>query len=195
MGEVAICLVPLYHTFCQGVERPYCLNYMNASGELAVTRFTYSKGRNDRAFYQDITGGRSSRNIHEFDKAGRLVRKYREYNDGETSTELFTYDASGRLIEESFSNSGGTTGTAHYAYDALGRACQMACHGYKGWLHGDLHFTFDAAGKRLAGSLTRDGQPAGRITYDYDPSGNLVREHWELTSGWTQTFCTVYEPA
>ena len=194
MSHPVIRLVPYYHTFCEGVDRPYCLNYTNTGGELAATRFTYnSKGLNDKAFYQNITGNRSSRNWHEFDGQGRMVRKLREYNDGETSTELFKYDADGRLLEETFESSKGAKGSARYEYAPDGHAHRMVCDGYKGWLHGEIAFEFDEQGKRTCGKITKDGSEQGNITYEYDRSGNLVKEHWALKSKWSQTLVYVYE--
>lgn len=196
MEGVEIQLAPLYITMARGVERPYCLNYMNSSGELASTRFTYDrKGRNDRAFYQNITGGRSSANVHEFDKDDRIIRKFRKYNDGLSSTELFVYDAEGRLDTETYEDSTGTSGSAAYAYDDSGNAARIHCEGYKGWLSGELRFTFDSKGKRLAGTLLKDGEPAGEITYQYDSKGNLLQEHWDLAGTWSQTLRYVYEAA
>ena len=92
MKNLLITLVPYYQSYNSEEERPYCLNYTNTSGELAVTRLTYNnRGLNDNAFYQQITGRRSSHNFHEFDNKDRMIRKIREYNDGETSEELFEY--------------------------------------------------------------------------------------------------------
>ena len=195
MSSVSIFLVPYYIAFNVESERPYCLNYTNSSGELAVTRFTYTRGRNDRGFYQQITGQRSSRNEHEFDKQGRLIRKYRVYNDGETSEELFTYDNDGRLVEETFSSSAGQSGSARYEYDSEGNAVRMICDGYKGWLNGTIGFDFDKDGKRLAGRILKDGKASGNITYEYDRQGTLLHEHWNIENGhWTQTLRYVYEP-
>ena len=193
MGKIRIALAPYYQAFNEEEYRPYCLNYTNSGGELSATRLTYNaKGLNDMGFYQNITGGRSSRNFHAFDGNGRLVRKDREYNDGETSTELFTYGAKGRLIEETFENSKGARGRATYVYDEAGHAVAMQCEGYKGWLTGKLEFEPDSQGRRIAGRLLKDGQAAGTIEFEYDRGGNLIREHWAI-GDWSQTFQHVYE--
>lgn len=196
MSQLRILLVPYYHTFCEGVDRPYCLNYTNTSGELAATRLTYNgKGQNDKGFYQNITGNRSSKNVHQFDEKSRLIRKVREYNDGETSTEIFTYDAQDRLIEESFESSKGPKGTARYEYSPDGNAARMICDGYKGWLNAEIRFEFDPQGKRTSGQILREGSPCGSIAYQYTRAGNLIQEKWDLDEGWSQTFGYVYEPA
>jgi len=192
MSNVTILLVPYYMSY--SVEgRPYCLNYMNSGGELASTRFTYDgRGRNDQAFYQQITGRRSSRNQHQFDAEGRLIRKDRLYNDEETSVELFTYDTDGRLVSESFESSSGAKGTARYAYNDSGHAIRMVCDGYKGWFKGEIEFEVDSHGKRTAGRIFQDGQEAGKIEYQYDIHGNLLHEYWEIGS-WNQTLRYSYE--
>lgn len=193
MQELAVRLAPHYHTLHPGIDRPYCMNYINSSGELAVTRFTYTRNRNDKAFYQNITGGRSSQNTHKFDKLGRLTRKDRAYNDGESSVEEFHYDENGRLVKESFRDNKGVKGSAEYVYAEADNASRMICRNFKGWLSGEIHFSFDKAGRRTDGTVFKDGKPVGKIDYTYEASGNLVKEHWELTEGWTQTFQFVYE--
>jgi len=190
---LTILLAPHYVTYDPEIERPYCLNYRNASGELASTRFTYAKGRNTNGYYQNITGGRSSRNEHVFDAEGRVTRKFRDYNDGETSTEAFAYGPQGELVRETFENSKGATGEATYAYNADGQAETVTCTGYKGWLSGELRFSLHKDGRRLEGSLFRDGEQAALISYDYGPTGCLIKEHWTFTDGWFQTFQFVYE--
>jgi YD repeat-containing protein len=169
------------------------MNYINSSGELAVTRFTYTRNRNDLAFYQNISGGRSSRNTHMFDKLGRIIRKDRAYNDGETSVEKFTYDDLGRLVSESFRNNNGVKGSAEYAYPESDNASRMICQNFKGWFTGEIEYSFDKSGRRTDGTLIKDGKPVGKIEYAYESSGNLIKEHWEFTDGWTQTFQFVYE--
>lgn len=196
MPPVAIHLAPAYLVCRSGIDRLYCLNYTNTRGELACTRFTYDDaGLNTRAFYQQISGGRSSRNSHEFDQKGRVIRKDRAYNDGETSTECFEYGPDGRLIRETFENSKGKPGETRYIYDKAGNAFRMECTAYKGWLNGALEFDFDADGRRLAGRLIIDDIPAGSIEYAYESSGNLLREHWDFGGTWSQTFAFVYESA
>lgn len=193
MIKVHVFLAPYYQACCLEEERPYCLNYTNTTGELAVTRFTYNKrGQNDYSFYQQITGRRSSKNIHEFDLEGRIVRKFREYNDGENSEEIFIYGSGGRLIEETFASTNGEEGKARYRYDSDGNAVTMICEGYKGWLEATIGFDFDKDGKRLAGRILKDGHPAGTIEYNYDKRGNLMHEEWRIGS-WGQTLRYVYE--
>jgi hypothetical protein len=196
MGKLAIQLTPYYHTFYEGVERVYCLNYANSSGELAATRFIYDKkGRNTMAFYQEISGNRSSKNFHKFDPENRIISKSREYSDGETSKEEFNFDETGRLVEESYSDSKGREGTARYEYDDAGRATRMVCNGYKGWMTGVITFAFDSRGKRLKGTIENEGQPCGFIKYQYGTSGSLIHEHWEIGDNWSQTLQYVYEEA
>lgn len=195
MPKPAVYLVPLYYTVARDQERPYCLNYQNADGELSSTRFTYDrKGLNTRAFYQNITGGRSSRNLHDFDAAGRMVRKIREYNDGETSEERFIYNTKGRLVEETFLSSSGASGSAKYHYGRKGNAIAMDCQAYKGWFSGRIEFTIDRDGKRLEGRILRNAKPAGSIAYKYDSNGNLILEEWTIGKDWSQTLQYVYEP-
>ena len=193
MSDLTIALIPYYIAFKEESDRPYCLKYMNSSGELAVTRFTYdNKGFNTHGFYQQISGNRSSKNTHQFDRKGRMVRKFRQYNDGETSEEIFTYDSDGRLEAETFESSKGAMGAATYEYDAVGNAVRMHCSGYKGWLEGVMEFEFLGDGRRLSGSILQGGAVAGSISYQYDRQGNLTQEDWK-TGNWSQSLWYVYE--
>ncbi|MGA1205920.1 MAG: hypothetical protein ACO3ZW_08990 [Opitutales bacterium] len=195
MEKPTILLVPVYQSFARESERPYSLNYTNSEKELAVTRFTYSKGRNNMGFYQQITGQRSSRNIHDFDTQGRMFRKHREFSDKEVTEEIFLYDEKGRLIEETFSSSKGIEGITKYEYDVSGNATRMVCDHYKGWFNGILKFHFDSDGKRLTGQIWQNGEETGSIEYRYDRQGTLQQEHWDIGNGkWSQTLLYVYEP-
>jgi hypothetical protein len=196
MANLAILLVPYYNTFAPAQVRPYCLNYTNSSGELASTRFIHNaNGQITKALYQLITGQRSSVNSHEFDSSGRMVRKVRKYSDGETSEELFNYDKSGKLTDESFTSSSGASGRAVYEYDGQGNAALMLCEGYKGWFTGTIQFAFDRAGKRVSGSIQKNGETVGSIEYKYEGGTNLVLERWKTNDGWSQTLNYVYESA
>ena len=180
-------------TLRPGVDRPYFLNVLHLGGELAVTRFTNTRKRNDLAFTQEITGGRSSRNLHHFDKQGRIIHKERTFNDGETSVEVVEYDDQDLLVRETFENSSNAKGSREYRYGNDGNASRMVCTNHKGWFTGELQFTFDAAGRRREGTILKDGLATGTIIYDYESSDNLIKEHWELDDGWSETFHFVYE--
>jgi antitoxin component YwqK of YwqJK toxin-antitoxin module len=194
MADLEILLVPYYNSYAPSQVRPYCLNYTNSSGELASTRFIHdANGFNTKGLYQQITGQRSSVNTHEFDKGGRMVRKLRKYSDGETSEEIFLYDNAGKLASETFTDSKGISGSAEYSYDKDGNAERMLCNAYKGWLTGEVLFSFDKAGKRLSGIIHKDGKPYGSIEYKYEGGTNLVLEFWKLGDEWTQTLNYVYE--
>ena len=194
MSDLTIALVPYYMVFEAESERPYCLKYRNSGGELAVTRFTYDKkGLNTLGFYQQIVGNRSSKNVQEFDKQNRMVRKFRKYNDGETSEEIFIYGRHGRLEAETFQSSKGPKGSVTYEYDGDGNAIRMNCNGYKGWLVATLEFSFLADGRRQSGIILQGGKESGSINYQYDRQVNLVQEDWKI-GNWTQSLWYVYEP-
>ncbi|MFO7726226.1 MAG: hypothetical protein R6V45_11820 [Oceanipulchritudo sp.] len=194
MVDSTLQLAPFYLAFDSGEERLFSLNYTNSDGELASTRFTYNnRGRNQYAFFQQITGSRSSRNEHHFNKAGQLTRRLQAFNDGLASEELFEFDRSGRLIRESYTDSTGLEGETRFLYDESGRAASLRARLYKGWFTGDIHFTFDASGKRLSGRIETPGGPGGTIEYGYK-GPTLVNEFWTI-GDWNQTFQFVYESA
>ena len=195
MADIAIVLVPYYHTFAPAQVRPYCLNYTNSAGELASTRFIHNASNlNVKGLYQLITGQLSSVNTHEFDNWNRIIRKTRKFSNGDYSEEQYTYNKSGKLLSESFSNSKGVEGRVEYVYNEDGNAERMICDRYKGWFSGEIVFTFDKSGKRVSGVIERDGKPDGSIEYKYEGGTNLVLESWKTSDGWTQTLNYVYEP-
>ena len=185
-------LTPFYLAYDGGEERLFCINYMNSDGELASTRLTYNnRGRNTHAFFQQITGSRSSKIEHTFDKSGRLVRRLHTFNNGQTTEECFKFDPSGRLIRETYADSTGLAGESQFLYDASGRGASLRADHYKGSFSGEIHFTFDSTGRRLAGQIKPHDGPDGTIEYRYQ-GPTLVRESWEI-GAWHQTFQFVYE--
>lgn len=192
MSSLAILLSPTYQVYDASLERPYCLNYTNASGELAATRFTYDrKGRLSKAFYQQISGSRSSVNEHDLNKAGQVIAKRRTFNDGMTSVETFTFSKDGRLETESYEDSKGLKGSITYTYTPQGQAQGMVADNGKGWFTGQITFTLDPEGRRKEGRIESPEGTTGNITYLYE-EGHLFREHWVM-GNWNQTFQTVYE--
>ena len=131
MSDLTIALVPCYMVFDAESERPYCLKYTNSGGELAATRFTYDrKGLNTHGFYQQIVGNRSSKNVQEFDKQNRMVRKLRKYNNGNAirmhcnwykgwleATLEFNFLADGRRQSGTILQNGKESGSISYQYD------------------------------------------------------------------------------
>jgi len=80
-----------------------------------------------------------------------------------------------------------------YEYDAAGRMRRMVCELYKGWFTGVIIFEWDEVGRKERGQIQRDGETIGHIEYRYDNSGLLIKEHWELSGTWSQTFVYEYE--
>ncbi|HKJ90459.1 MAG TPA: hypothetical protein VJ960_04960, partial [Oceanipulchritudo sp.] len=102
MVDSTLQLIPFYLAHASDGERLFCINYMNSNGELTSTRFTYtSRGRISHAFFQQITGSRSSKCEPIFNKSGRLIQRLHTFNDGQSAKERFEFDPSGRILSES----------------------------------------------------------------------------------------------
>jgi len=194
MVDSTLQLIPFYLAHASDGERLFCINYMNSNGELTSTRFTYtSRGRISHAFFQQITGSRSSKCEPIFNKSGRLIQRLHTFNDGQSAKERFEFDPSGRILSESYSDSTGHEGESQFIYDTSGRAASLRGQLYKGWFSGDIDFTFDAAGRRLAGRIKMPDGLGGTIEYSYR-GPTLVRETWTI-GVWNQTLQFVYETA
>jgi hypothetical protein len=145
------------------------------------------------AVWELLDGSRNSLNYYRYDMNGKVIEKYREFSDGITSTERYKYDVNGNMIAEDFQRSDSVSGTATYAYDDSGRVKNAHCNGLKGWFFGEIDYIYDEIGIKKEGIITQKGEQTGNITYFYDTNMNLVKEHWDFSGRWTQTFIYDYE--
>ncbi len=172
------------------------LHYENSLGEKGVTIFNYNeKGEMYKALWQLINGKRNSLNYYDYNKNGKLIKKYREFSDKKTSTQNFKYDSGGNLVFEDFSRSDGINGEVSYIYDESGRLKQADCRGLNGWFHGVIHYKYDGNGRKVSADIEQKGANKGFIDYTYDNSGLLLKEYWDFTGKWNQTFSYEYEKA
>lgn len=170
------------------------LHYENASGEKGLTTFDYNRdGNPGTAIWELLDGSRNSLNFLSYNKAGKLIKKYREFSDSLTSTQLYEYNEQCQLIKESYQRSDGRTGMTNYEYDDSGHLSIADCQGLNGWFFGRITYHYDETGKKLSATIDQKGVPAGSISYTYDDHGNLIREYWNFSAGWSQTFIYEYE--
>jgi YD repeat-containing protein len=169
--------------------------YENSLGEKATTEFYYdADGHVSSAWWELTDKSKHSTNTYQYNHRGLLVSVFREFSDNISSFEAYTYDDRGNRIAERFCRSDRVRGTAAYRYDASGRRVRATFQRHKGWLDGDVAYHYDGAGRLRSATLLNDVDSTGRITYEYDSSGNLSREIWRFTQGWTQTFVYEYVP-
>lgn len=168
------------------------LHYENSSGEKGLTTFLYDEfGIMYKAKWRLLDGSRSSLNFHTFDENGNTIQKYREFSDGITSKLLYKYDENGKLISESFERSDGVTGTTNYIYNESGKLIRADCAGLNGWFHGILFYNYDDTDRKTGATIQQNGNRIGVISYDHDDHGSLIKEYWDFSGNWNQTF--VYE--
>jgi hypothetical protein len=171
------------------------LVYENSLGEKASTEFYYdADGRISSAWWELTDRSKHSTNTYQYNHLGLLVSVFREFSDNVTSFEAYTYDAKGSRTAERFCRSDRVRGTAAYFYDPSGRRIRAIFQHHKGWLDGDVVYRYDATGRLHSAAMMSDADTMGRISYAYDANGNLVKEHWAFTEGWTQTFGYEYVP-
>ena len=170
------------------------LHYENSGGEKGLTTFDYDeKGILDKAVWELDDGSRMSMNFYKHDSDGNLIEKYREFSDGLTSQQLYEYDDHANLIEETFQRSDGVSGTTTYEYDKSGRVVHADCDGLNGWFHGEIRYIYDEAGRKQKADILQKGKNTGTISYSYDDNDNLVKEYWDFSGKWSQTFVHEYE--
>jgi hypothetical protein len=170
------------------------LYYENQSGEKGLTTYYYDKkGLMHRAHWELNDGSRSSENFYTYDDEEKLIKKYREFSDGINSTQLYNYNEKGNLISEHFNRSDGVTGTTDYEYDENEKLIKTICNGLAGWFYGTIIYNYDIYGRKVEGIIKNDEKNIGNINFEYDTSGNLIKEYWEFPGSWHQTFIYVYE--
>ncbi len=173
--------------------RPKRLHYENAGGEKGVTTHVYDGDhRCVRSVWELLDGSRWSVNTYKRDQAGRIIGKYRLFSDGKRSEQSFQYDESGRLVTETFARSDGVIGKARYEFTDDGKQETAVCDNRNGWFTGVIRYQLDEQGRRVSGTVEKEGRQVGTITFRYNDTGLLELETWTL-GDWTQTFRTEYE--
>jgi len=170
------------------------LHYKNHSGEKGLTTFIYDEnGVMHQSYWELLDGSRSSKNYYTYDEKGNLVRKYRDFSDSITSTQLYKYDENGKLISEHFNRSDGVTGTTDYEYDRYEKLVKAICNGLAGWFYGVIIYEYNTNEIKTKGIIEKDEKHIGTIYFEYDTSGNMIKEYWEFPDYWSQTFVYNYE--
>jgi YD repeat-containing protein len=170
------------------------LYYENASGENGLTTFDYDDSGNISIAVWELTdGSRNSLNFYDYDETGQLLRKYREFSDSLTSSQTYRYDKNGNLITEYFERSDGRSGVTNYEYDDSGRQVRAVCDGLNGWFHGIINYEYDESGRKINADIIQKGKHTGIIHYSYNENDNLMKEHWDFSGKWSQTFIYEYE--
>ena len=170
------------------------LYYENSSGENGRTTFDYDeKGILDKAIWELSDGSRMSLNFYKYDNNGNLINKYREFSDTLTSNQFYEYDDNGNLIKEIFQRSDGVSGIATYEYYKNSRLISADCNGLNGWFHGEINYIYDETGRKQKADIIQKGKNTGIILYSYDDNNNLIKECWDFSGKWNQTFIYEYE--
>jgi hypothetical protein len=168
------------------------LLYENSSGEKGITYFRYDyQYKLIKAKWSLDNKKRYSNNYYEYDSNGNLVSTFRDFSDGIISYECFNYDTTGNKISEYFYRSDGITGSAVYTYNS-NQLIAAEFINHKGWLNGRLEIQYDRNNQKNKGVLLKDNNIIGEISYDYDTTGNLIREFWDFNGKWSQTYNYIY---
>jgi len=168
------------------------LLYENSSGEKGITYFRYNnQNKLIKAMWSLDDKSRYSINYYENDSNGNLASAFRDFSDGIISYECFNYDTIGNKISEYFYRSDGINGSAVYTYNS-NKLIQAKFINYKGWLNGILKIQYNKNNKKNKGVLLKNGNIICNISYDYDSTGNLIREFWDFNGKWSQTNNYIY---
>lgn len=170
------------------------LEYVNTSGEKALTTFHYNeRGLMHAATWHDKTSARSSENTYRYNDQNQLISAYREFSDKLTSYEMYLYDVNGRKSHETFLRSDGLQGSADFIYDKNGRIEKVICKKYKGWINGEIIYKYKKDKPVHEATIVRDNEAIGKIVFEYDKESNLIKDTWTFDSGWMQEFIYHYE--
>ena len=170
------------------------LYYENSSGEKGLTTFDYDeKGLLDKAIWELDDGSRMSLNFYKHNTNGNLINKYREFSDGLTSQQFYEYDNRSNLVKETFQRSDDVSGVTTYGYDKDGKLIHADCNGLNGWFYGKINYIYDKTGRKQKADIIQKGENTGTILYSYDVNDNLIKEYWDLSGKWNQTFIYEYE--
>jgi hypothetical protein len=152
----------------------------DASGKLLSKEFVRSDGLRTIATY-------------DYDSTGLLDASRREYGDGRIAEFLYWYSIDRKLLVKTFRWSDGSSGSETYRYEN-GMLTRGEYVNVDGWLNGTLDFNYDE--KRILRSAEFTGQNGfdAAVGFTYDRDFNLVRIHWELSTGQSQTYEFEYRP-
>jgi len=170
------------------------LHYENSLGEKGVTNLFYNQfGLMDRAKWQLVDDSRNSENYYTYDHQGNLIQKYREFSDGLISNIDFKYDDHNVLLSEHFERSDSVKGDVFYEYDENRKKLKNICKGLNGWFFGEIIYTYNENINPKEALIYQKGKETGKILYDYDSNNNLIKEVWDFSGTWSQTFVYKYE--
>ncbi len=129
---------------------------------------------------------------YEYDSAGLLDRSLRDYGDERQTDFLYWYSVERKLLVRTFQWSDGSSGSEAYRYED-GTLIQGEYENVDGWLNGILIPEYNAEGLMTGAIFSgKDGFDA-RVQFSYDRDFNLVKIHWEFSSGHTQTYWYYYD--
>jgi len=136
--------------------------------------------------------GLSTVSTYEFDSTGLLDLSNRTYSDGRQTDFLYWYNIDRKLLVKTFQWSDGTSGSETYRYKD-GKLILGEYVNVDGWLNGTLEFERDEKDVLTSASFAgKDGFDA-ELDFTYDRNFNLVKLHWEFSTGQTQTCHFQYE--
>jgi YD repeat-containing protein len=129
-----------------------------------------------------------------YDANGHLTRSYRAYADGRRGVFAYEFNDQGLLIERTLNVTDGKSGREEYQYDDNSRLLEARWINFDKWLTGTLSFTHDSSGLPATAQFKGEDGIDADITFTYDDLKRLVKIHWELSFGGTQTYEFQYEP-
>jgi len=188
-AQYSIKELPLYDNF-----RLVSLEYENASGEKALTNFEYDdKNFIVKALWQLNDNTRSGIVTFKYDEYGNIIEKNRVFSDSVTIHQTFEYDQKAKLIIDNFERSDGTVGKVSYKYGDDYRLLSAGCDKQNGWFTGKIIYEYDNEGNLLKGVLYQQEEGVGTINYFHNDKGLLIEENWDFPNIWNQTFDYKYK--
>lgn len=149
--------------------------------------------------------GLSTHTTYTYDSTGLLDLSLREYADGRRMEFLYWYSVDRKLLVrtfreadggsglEGFPDPDGLAGSEAYRYED-GRLIRGEYDNVDSWLNGTLVFEYDPKGVLTSAVFKGEDGADASLSFAYDRDFNLIKIHWEFTSGHTQTYHYIYKP-
>jgi hypothetical protein len=138
------------------------------------------------------TDGFKTETSYEFDEQGILKNSLRKYSNGLSAQFTYEYNGNRLLTKRFFEKSDGSKGSEIYDYNGKWQLTKAVYKNFDSWLTGTISFIYDSNGLLKTGFFNGDKFNAD-IAFSSDEFGNVIKVHWDLSIGKTQTYTFEYE--
>ncbi len=154
--------------------------------------YSYSEGNRLEKKIYIVNGKIKTETTYEYDEKGNLISSQRIFADGSVTDFRYKFNNKGQLTDRIYLKGDSIIGEEHFEY-LHGRLYKGVYKNFDSWLTGSLTFENDSDGKLSKGMFKGNDGSEADIFYYYDAYFNLIKIHWNFSSGITQTYTFEYE--